>query len=102
MAMLSPFYILSGYASLNMSPIMRAPELTAIGFVYLINCAKAANMSLLVGEITYDSIVTKREEPFPIGVSVIGAPGLYPFHHFVSRNQKPMVTTQGRISFLRN
>jgi len=82
MIVLSPDYILSGYASLNMSPMMRAPELTAIGSVYLLKCAKAANMFSLVGEITYDSIVTKREEPFPIGVSVIGAPGLSPFHHF--------------------
>jgi hypothetical protein len=30
----------------------------------------------LVGEITYESIVTKREEPLPIGASVIGAPGI--------------------------
>ncbi|KAE8443397.1 hypothetical protein EG329_001877 [Mollisiaceae sp. DMI_Dod_QoI] len=28
---LPPYYILSGYASLHMSPMMRAPELTAIG-----------------------------------------------------------------------
>lgn len=31
---------------------------------------------LLVGEITYNSVVTRREEPLPIGVSVIGAPGV--------------------------
>lgn len=30
----------------------------------------------LVGEITYNSVVTRREEPVPIGVSVIGAPGV--------------------------
>ncbi|KAI1058905.1 hypothetical protein LB507_004038 [Fusarium sp. FIESC RH6] len=54
----APFAPLSGYASLNMSPIARAPEVTAIA-----------------GQITYESIVTKREEPYPIGVSVIGAPG---------------------------
>ncbi len=100
MAMLSPYYILSGYASLHMSPMMRAPELTAIGWVQLINCTKAANMLLLVGEITYHSIVTKREEPFPIGVSVIGAPCLPPFLKFSFR--KLIVTTQERISFLQN
>jgi len=55
---LPPYGILSGYASLNMSPMMRAPELTAP-----------------VGEIPYDSIVTKGEEPLPIAVSVIGTPG---------------------------
>ncbi|KAJ9493640.1 hypothetical protein H2202_010884 [Exophiala xenobiotica] len=31
--------------------------------------------SSLVGEITYESTVTKRNEPLPIGASVIGAPG---------------------------
>jgi hypothetical protein len=30
----------------------------------------------LVGEITYESTVTKRNEPLPIGASVIGAPGM--------------------------
>ncbi|CAG8948401.1 unnamed protein product [Penicillium salamii] len=42
-----PFSILSGYASLNMSPMMRGPEVTA----------------------------PDREEPLPIAASVIGAPG---------------------------
>ena len=58
-----------------MAPIMRAPELTAPGSspssfleVYL--------PVALVGEISYDSIVTKRAEPLPIAVSVIGAPGM--------------------------
>lgn len=30
-----------------------------------------------MGQITYESIVTKREEPYPIGVSVIAAPGSF-------------------------
>ncbi|EEQ86219.2 amidase [Blastomyces dermatitidis ER-3] len=55
----APFSILSGYASLNMSPMMRAPELTTI-----------------VGEIPFNSIVTKQEELLPIAASVIGAPGM--------------------------
>ncbi|KAK2591957.1 hypothetical protein QQS21_010363, partial [Conoideocrella luteorostrata] len=50
--------LLSGYAALNMSPMMRAPEVTAP-----------------IGEIPYNSVVTKREEPLPIAVSVIGPPG---------------------------
>ncbi|CAG7559971.1 unnamed protein product [Fusarium equiseti] len=54
----APFSPLSCYDSLNISPITGAPEVTAI-----------------VGQITYESIVTKREEPYPIGVSVIAAPG---------------------------
>ncbi len=28
-----------------------------------------------VGDIPYDSIVTRRQEPLPIAVSLIGAPG---------------------------
>ncbi|TAQ88994.1 hypothetical protein B7494_g2658 [Chlorociboria aeruginascens] len=51
--------MLDGFDTLNMSPMMRAPELTTIA-----------------GEIPYDSIVAKRPEPRPIGVSIIGAPGM--------------------------
>lgn len=58
-AELPPYSLLSGYAALNMSPMMRAPEVTAP-----------------VGDIPYHSIVTEREEPLPIAVSVIGAPGM--------------------------
>ncbi|KAJ5471030.1 amidase [Penicillium desertorum] len=47
-----------GYASLNMSPMMRGPELTTI-----------------VGHIPFNSIVTEREEPLPIAASVLGPPG---------------------------
>ncbi|KAJ2980269.1 hypothetical protein NQ176_g2746 [Zarea fungicola] len=57
-APLSPYSLLSGYAALNMSPMLRAPEVTAP-----------------VGDIPYLSIVTKREEPLPVAVSLIGAPG---------------------------
>ncbi|KAK4449841.1 amidase [Podospora aff. communis PSN243] len=53
-----PYYILSGYSSLNMSPMMKAPEVTAI-----------------VGEIVQHSHLTCRREPLPIAASVIGAPG---------------------------
>ncbi|CAI7586421.1 unnamed protein product [Penicillium discolor] len=42
-----------------MSPMMRALEVTAP-----------------VGNIAYDSIVTQREERFPVAVSVIGPPGI--------------------------
>ncbi|KAF2798542.1 amidase signature enzyme [Melanomma pulvis-pyrius CBS 109.77] len=58
-AELPPYSLLSGYASLNMSPMMRAPEVTAP-----------------VGDIPYHSTVTEREEPLPITVSAIGAPGM--------------------------
>ncbi|KAF2240746.1 amidase [Trematosphaeria pertusa] len=57
-AELPPYGLLSGYAALNMSPMMRAPEVTAP-----------------VGDIPYNSIVTQREE-LPIAASVIGAPGM--------------------------
>ncbi|KAF4764335.1 hypothetical protein HAV15_000346 [Penicillium sp. str.  len=57
-AELPPNGLLSGYVALNMSPITRAPEVTAP-----------------VGDIAYDSIVTEREEPLPVAVSVIGPPG---------------------------
>ena len=50
--------MLSGYNSLAMSPILRGPEVTAI-----------------VGEITYNSRTTEREEPMPVAASVLGAPG---------------------------
>ncbi|KAJ5093003.1 amidase [Penicillium angulare] len=53
-----PMSILSGFDSLNMSPMMRGPEVTA-----------------LVGQIPFLSKVTGREEPLPIAVSVIGTPG---------------------------
>ena len=52
------YSLLSGYAALNMSPMMRAPEVTAP-----------------VGDIPYVSRVTEREEPLPVAVSLIGAPG---------------------------
>ncbi|PSN64375.1 hypothetical protein BS50DRAFT_590198 [Corynespora cassiicola Philippines] len=51
--------LLSGYASLNMSPMTRSPEVTAP-----------------VSDIPYISRVTHREERLPIAVSVIGAPGM--------------------------
>ncbi|KAK4228545.1 amidase [Podospora fimiseda] len=60
-AELPPYYILSGYSPLNMSPIMGAPEVTAI--------------AIQVGEIHYYSIVTQRDEPLPTAISLIGAPG---------------------------
>ncbi|RDW93964.1 uncharacterized protein DSM5745_01286 [Aspergillus mulundensis] len=55
---LPPNGLLSGYAALNMSNMLRAPEVTAP-----------------VGDIPYHSIVTDREERLPVAVSVIGAPG---------------------------
>ncbi|CAK7229734.1 hypothetical protein SCUCBS95973_007328 [Sporothrix curviconia] len=50
--------LLSGYAALNMSPMMRAPEVTAP-----------------IGDIPYMSTVTQREERLPVAVSLIGPPG---------------------------
>ncbi|KAM7205138.1 amidase [Naviculisporaceae sp. PSN 640] len=57
-AELPPNSLLSGYAALNMSPMSRSPEVTAP-----------------VGDIPYLSIVTEREEPLPVAVSLIGPPG---------------------------
>lgn len=57
-----------------MAPMMRAPELTAISSSLLPGYGDRLT-SVIVGEIEYDSIVTKRTEPFSIGVSVIGEPG---------------------------
>ncbi|KAI0485871.1 amidase [Xylaria cf. heliscus] len=53
-----PYSLLNGYASLNLSPIMKAPEITAI-----------------VGQTTFMSEVTKKPEPYPIAASVLGPPG---------------------------
>ncbi|KAF2811179.1 uncharacterized protein BDZ99DRAFT_297432 [Mytilinidion resinicola] len=55
---LPPYSLLSGYAGLNMSPMMQALEVTAP-----------------VGDIPYHSLLTKKEEPLPIAGSAIGAPG---------------------------
>lgn len=57
-APLPPYSLLSGYAALNMSPMLRAPEVTAP-----------------VGDIPYMSTVTYKEESLPVCVSLIGAPG---------------------------
>lgn len=54
---------------------MRAPEFTTIGTFSPRKSCQAYSQAALVGEIMYDSIVTEREEPLPVGVSVIGAPG---------------------------
>ncbi len=82
---LRDYYISSGYASLNMSPMMRAPELMAIGTSPCWSF-RSPLTRFPVGEIKYDSIATKREEPFPIGVSVIGAPGMPTFFQRDCRN----------------
>ncbi|KAI1130119.1 amidase [Nemania abortiva] len=52
------YQLLNGYASLNLSPIMRAPEVTAI-----------------VGETSFLSEVTGKTAPYPIAASVLGPPG---------------------------
>ncbi|KAI0110841.1 amidase [Nemania sp. FL0031] len=52
------YQLLNGYASLNLSPIMRAPEVTAI-----------------VGETEFMSEVTGKPAPYPIAASVLGPPG---------------------------
>ncbi|KAI0393486.1 amidase [Xylariaceae sp. FL0594] len=53
-----PYSLLNGYSALNLSPIMKAPEVTAI-----------------VGQTKFMSDVTKRLEPYPIAASVLGPPG---------------------------
>ncbi|KAF2438444.1 amidase [Karstenula rhodostoma CBS 690.94] len=57
-APIPPNSLLGGFNPLHMSPIMRAPEVTAP-----------------VGDIPYYSAVTNREERLPIAASIIGAPG---------------------------
>jgi hypothetical protein len=43
MEVFGDYYILSGYASLNMSPMMRAPELMAIGNYSLLKSQESAD-----------------------------------------------------------
>lgn len=55
---------------------MRAPEVTAPGkSCSALNPCRGFVLTVIVGDIPYNSTVTKREEPLPIAVSVIGAPG---------------------------
>ena len=53
-----PFDLLGGFSPLYLSPIAGTPELTAP-----------------VGEISYFSRISDREEPMPISVSVVSSPG---------------------------
>lgn len=53
-----PFGLLSGFSPLYLSPIAGKPEVTAP-----------------VGEISYLSRISDREEPMPISVSVVSSPG---------------------------
>jgi hypothetical protein len=75
-----------------MSPMMKAPEVTAIGTSPLSFTTTRSFWALItatVGEITYDSTVTHREEPLPIAVSLIGAPGMNSsFHSCCSKARK--------------
>ena len=50
--------------------MMRAPELTAMNN-FPVEVLQVYLQVALVGEITYNSIVIRREEPLPIGVSVV-------------------------------
>lgn len=59
-----------------MSSMMRAPELTTISNSP-VEILQVYSRVALIDEITYDYIVTKREEPLSIEVSVIGAPDVY-------------------------
>ncbi|KAL8418082.1 hypothetical protein RB594_001629 [Gaeumannomyces avenae] len=53
-----PFGLLSGFSPLYMSPIAGAPEITAP-----------------VGEVPYQSLITRREEHLPVSISLVSAPG---------------------------
>lgn len=90
-----PNALLSGFNPLHMSPIMRAPEVTAPGMWCCQAQRKYAN-SGAVGDIPYQSTVTEREERLPIAVSVIGAPGMYSYFRvrYMLADQRSL---QGRI-----
>lgn len=70
-----PNGLLSGYAALNMSPMTRAPEVTAPSKSESVSKLRQLFNSTIVGDIACDSIVTEREERLPVAVSVIGPPG---------------------------
>lgn len=62
-----------------MSPIMRAPEVTAIGNVESSRDISEMLTCTLVGQISFESAVTLRKEPYPVAASVIGPPGEIPW-----------------------
>ncbi|KAK5657950.1 hypothetical protein OQA88_2502 [Cercophora sp. LCS_1] len=55
-----PLGLLSGFSPLYVSPIAGTPEITAP-----------------IGEISYHSEISKRDEPLPISVSLASAPGAF-------------------------
>ena len=64
---------------LFLSPILGGPELTVpstCSQLYLIT-----KLIHIVGQSTYYSKITNREEGLPVGISLLAAPGLIPFHH---------------------
>lgn len=64
--------------------MLRAPELTAIGNASPSTCVTCTDTTA-VGEITYHSTVTQREEPMPVAASIIGAPGKLSIEHQIVR-----------------
>ncbi|TGO30774.1 hypothetical protein BPAE_0003g00580 [Botrytis paeoniae] len=82
-----PFGLLSGYSPLYLSPIAGTPEVTAP-----------------IGETTYFSQVTQREEPLPISVSVMSCPGTDIYlidlvHEALEAGGKPVNVAVGRSIF---
>ncbi|TGO08218.1 hypothetical protein BTUL_0220g00080 [Botrytis tulipae] len=82
-----PFGLLSGYSPLYLSPIAGTPEVTAS-----------------IGEITYFSQVTQREEPLPVSVSVVSYPGtdldlIDLVHEVLKAGGKPVNVAVGRSIF---
>lgn len=66
-----------------MSPIAGTPEITLPSrclFFLLDDGAKNTNNYVQVGEITFRSKITQHEEPLPISVSVVAAPGKITCH----------------------
>ncbi|KAF7883604.1 uncharacterized protein EAF02_005524 [Botrytis sinoallii] len=79
-----PFALLSGYSPLYLSPIAGTPEVTAP-----------------IGEITYSSQTTQREEPLQISVLVVSCPGtdldfIDLVHEALKTGGKPIHVAVGR------
>jgi len=82
-----PFGLLSGYHPLYLSPIAGTPEVTSP-----------------IGEISYPSEVTQRDEPLPISVSVVSCPGtdldlIDLVHEVLKKGKKPVDLATGRSIF---
>ena len=64
-----------GIGMLDIAPTLGAPELVIPGKQRCSSSASIAEPSLSVGEMAYESRVSKRREFLPVAVSLMGPPG---------------------------